>query len=216
MVVCSRKEFDKDLSYDTNTRFLLITDRNQVKLMHHFVAHFFELAVADTAALQEGNDSLLPDLMFTIDDSRLQLIWTHTINTFHQNISEYRTITYSFDKRKCQFESRVAFQSTQIDGNNRNLLHAGLLECTADKCDIVGRTASTTCLRHDDSRFVQVILAGKKRIHNLSDYHQRRIAGIIIYIFQSHIDCMLIIIRKDFQMISTGIKCSLQDSEMER
>ena len=50
MIVCGRQELDKDLAYDADTRFLHIADRNGVKFMDHFTAHFLKLAVADAAS----------------------------------------------------------------------------------------------------------------------------------------------------------------------
>ena len=46
--------------------------------------------------------------------------------------------------------------------------------------------------------------------------HQGRVAGIVIYIFQSYIDGLFVIIRKDFQMIAAGIETCLQDIKMHR
>ena len=50
MIICSRQELDKDLTYDAHTRLLHITDRNGIKFVNHFAAHFLKLAVADTAS----------------------------------------------------------------------------------------------------------------------------------------------------------------------
>ena len=50
MIICSRQELDKDLTYDADTRLLHITDRNGIKFVNHFAAHFLKLAVADTAS----------------------------------------------------------------------------------------------------------------------------------------------------------------------
>ncbi len=55
---------------------------------------------------------------------------------------------------------------------------------------------------------LKVIFTGKKSIHNLSDHHQRRIAGIIIYIFQTNINSMLVVIRKHLQVITTALKAA--------
>ena len=112
MIVCCRKKFDKNLSDDTNSWLLLSGNRNHIKLMYHLTAHLLKLTMADTASLQERDYPLFPDFMLTVDNSRLHLIWTHTVNTFHQNIAKYRSIADTFDKRKCQFESRIAFQTT--------------------------------------------------------------------------------------------------------
>ena len=50
MIICSRQELDKDLTYDADTRLFHITDRNGIKFVNHFAAHFLKLAVADTAS----------------------------------------------------------------------------------------------------------------------------------------------------------------------
>ena len=80
---------------------------------------------------------------------------------------------------------------------------------------IVGGTAAAACLRHDDCSFVQVIFAGKKSIHDLSHNHQGRIAGIVVYIFKTHINSMLVVVGEDFQVIAGCFKSSLKDSEVE-
>ena len=112
MIVRSRKELDKDLTNNTNSRLLLTGDRDHIKLMYHLMAHLLELAVADTASRQERDHPLLPDLMLTVDDSLFHLIRTHAVNAFHQDISKHCTIAYSLDQRKRQLESRIAFQTT--------------------------------------------------------------------------------------------------------
>ena len=50
MIICSRQELDKDLTYDAHTRFLHIADGDGIKFVNHFAAHFLKLAVADTAS----------------------------------------------------------------------------------------------------------------------------------------------------------------------
>ena len=46
MIVCCWKEFYQDLTYNTNTWFLLVADRDGIKIMNHLPAHFLKLAVA--------------------------------------------------------------------------------------------------------------------------------------------------------------------------
>ena len=45
MIIGSRKEFDQNLAYNTYSWFLFITDRDGIKIMNHFPAHFLELTV---------------------------------------------------------------------------------------------------------------------------------------------------------------------------
>ena len=50
--------------------------------------------------------------------------------------------------------------------------------------------------------YTHLIFAGKDSLHDLSNYHQRRIAGIIVYIFKAHVNCMLVIIFQYFQLVA--------------
>ena len=79
--------------------------------MDHLTAHFFEGTMADAAACYEGNDALLPDLVLAVYDTLFQLVRTHAIYAFHQDITEYGTVNDTPDQRQCQLKARVAFQS---------------------------------------------------------------------------------------------------------
>ncbi len=70
-----------------------------------------------------------------------------------------------------------------------------LTKGTTDKTDVVGSTAATACLCHDNGNFICIIFAGQECIHDLTDNDQRRIAGIVIDIFQSGINRMAVIRR---------------------
>ena len=87
---------------------------------------------------------------------------------------------------------------------------AGFFQSTTDKSDVVGGTASATGLTDDNGCLVQVIFSGKQGIHDLSDNDQRWITGIVIYIFQSHVDCLFVVIRKYFNLISGCTECRLK------
>jgi len=94
--------------------------------------------------------------------------------------------------------------------------HAGFFQSTTNKSNIVGGTASATGLTDDNGCLVQVIFSWKQGIHDLSDYDQRRITGIIIYIFQSHVDCLFVVIRKYFNLISCCTECRLKKFKVNR
>ena len=91
-------------------------------------------------------------------------------------------------------EAGIALDTRQVQGDDRDLLHVCLLQGTADEADIVRRTASTAGLTHDNGGLVQVIFAGQQCFHNLTDYQQGRIAGIVVDIFQTYIHGMFVVI----------------------
>ena len=71
---------------------------------------------------------------------------------------------------------------------------SGFLKRPADKADIVGSTASASRLADNDGKLIGVIFAGQDGLHDLADYHQRWIAGIIIHICKPHIYRLLIVV----------------------
>ena len=85
--------------------------------------------------------------------------------------------------------------------------HASFFKGTSDEADVVGCTASAAGLSHDDCGFVQVIFPGEQGIHDLSDYHKGRVAGIIVYIFKTYINGTSVVVGQYFKVVTAGIKC---------
>ena len=162
------------------------------------------------------NTDLLPFLVNPVCRALFLLIRTHPVNTFHHDIAEFCCIAETNRKIRRDLEARIFLQTAQVNRDDRNLRHIGLLQRTADKSDVVRSTAAAAGLAHDDSHFVQVILAGEQRLHNLSDYHQRRIAGIVVDVFQSDIDRLFVVVRKHFQIVSGCVERRLQNREVDR
>ena len=160
MIVCSRQEFYQDLSYDSDPRPAFSGNRNHIKFVNQITAHFFELAVADASSLEERNHPLFPYFVLPVDNSLFLFIRAHTVNALHKKISEHRTIAYFFHQRKRQLKARIAFQTAQIQRDDRNLLHIGFFQSPSDKSYIVGSTAAASCLGHNNCCFIQIIFAG--------------------------------------------------------
>ncbi|MPM86649.1 hypothetical protein SDC9_133739 [bioreactor metagenome] len=51
--------------------------------------------------------------------------------------------------------------------------------------NIVGRAAAPAGLCDDESRVVQIVFSGIQRVQKLTDDQQRRIAGVVVDVFQS-------------------------------
>ena len=113
-------------------------------------------------------------------------------------------------------EAGIALDTRQVQGDDRDLLHVCLLQGTADEADIVRRTASATGLAHDNGGLVQVIFAGQQSFHDLSDYQQGGIAGIVVNIFQTYIHRVLVVIVQYDEIVTAGIERRLQDLKVDR
>ena len=103
-------------------------------------------------------------------------------------------------------EAGIALDTRQVQGDDRDLLHVCFLQGTADEADIVRRTASATGLAHDNGGLVQVIFAGQQSFHDLSDYKQGGIAGIVVNVFQTYIHGVLVVIVQYDEIVTAGIE----------
>ena len=93
---------------------------------------------------------------------------------------------------------------------------SGFLQCAADEADVVGCTAAASSLADDDRQMVGIIIAGEDGVHDLSDYDKRRIAGVVVYIFQSHVHGLPVVVREHLDLIPGGLESRLQKFEVDR
>ena len=65
--------------------------------------------------------------MKRIGRTRDCFVWSDTVQTFHEDISQNNRINSLHCKRESDLESRVALKAAQIQGNDRNVRVAGFL-----------------------------------------------------------------------------------------
>ena len=92
----------------------------------------------------------------------------------------------------------------------------GFFQCTPDKTDIVGRTAAASGLRDNDRGFIHIVFSGRYSIHDLSDHHKGRVAGIVVDIFQSDVYRRTIVVVQYNEVVTAGSKRRFQQFEMNR
>ena len=78
----------------------------------------------------------------------------HAVNTTHENVAEYRSISSTGKQIRIQMEAGVAFDARHINGDNRDLRHSGFFQRAPDEAYVVGGTAAPAGLRHDDGYFI--------------------------------------------------------------
>ena len=202
MVISQRREFNKDLTYDTNFWLLNIKTFQIVEIADN-TPYIFTKFHHGRLFLRKGLDAdLLPFFMESICTSGNGFIWSGGIEYTHENVTIYNGL-HSFGHHwQSNGKSWVGLHTVCINRDNRNLRHTGFFQCTADKSDIVGSTAAAAGLAHKDSGAVQIIFAGQQCIHDLTDNDQRRIAGVIIYILKTYIHCVAVMVLQDLYVIA--------------
>ncbi len=63
---------------------------------------------------------------------------------------------------------------------------------------------------------VKVIFSREQRLHKLSDHHQRRIAGIVVDIFQTDVHSMFVVVRQDHNVHAGRAQRRFQKLKMDR
>ena len=88
IIVCRRKEFDKDFSYNSYTGLFLIRDRQSIKVMNDLPAKFFEPASGRISFRDKFPADGSPFFIERIGRSFFSLIRTNPVETPHKDISK--------------------------------------------------------------------------------------------------------------------------------
>ena len=121
-----------------------------IKVLDNLATEFGKTKISRILQAQEFNTFLFPFFMHGIGRTRSGLIRAHTVKTTHKDITKDNTIHPLGQQWKCDLETWLFFQSTDIQGNYRNFRMSGFFQGTADKANIVGSTAAAASLGHDN------------------------------------------------------------------
>ena len=111
MIVCSRKEFDKDFSDDANTWFLFVCDWQGVKFSYHLAADTVKLCETCMFSGNKFHTTAFPFAVQGICRTLYGFIRTHPVKTFHEDITKYCTVSETGCKFWCNLKSGIGFES---------------------------------------------------------------------------------------------------------
>ena len=100
----------------------------------------------------------------------------------------------------------IFFHTISIDRNDRNLRIPCRFQRLADKTHIIGGSAASSGLYHHDCQLIGIVFSGKNFCQNLTGYNKGRVAGVIVHIFQSQIQHILIFRTHHDQPVSGTAK----------
>ena len=63
---------------------------------------------------------------------------------------------------------------------------------------------------------VQVVFAGIQCLHDLADHEERRVAGVVVDIFEAEINCPAVVVGQDDQVVSAGPHGGLDELKVDR
>ena len=86
----------------------------------------------------------------------------------------------------------------------------------AQQKDIVGGTTAAAGLADDEGCVLQIILAAFQCVDKLAYDQQRRIADVVIYIFQACFNNLTASILQNFCLVAAARESGLQQGEVQR
>ncbi len=150
-----------------------------------------------------------------IGASLFHFVGTHTIEAAHQQIAQDNGLRRAEQQRQREAEAFVRFQPPGIDRNDRNMPQTGLFQRTADKADVVARTAAAARLRHGQRQPIRVIFAGQHLLHHLTHRDDGRIARIVVDKFQTGINGAARVVFQHNHMVAVLFHHRLKQAEVD-
>ena len=113
-------------------------------------------------------------------------------------------------------KAAVFLQTRNIQADHRHLFIAGLFQCLPQKMDVIGRPAASAGLGDHQGSVVQIVLAGIQRVDHLPDDQNCRIAGIVMYVFQTSLGDLWAGGLQQHRLVAVVSKHILDDVKMDR
>ena len=159
MVVGQRREFYKNLAYNTYARLFDSNPWKTVKITDNASNVSSKFDHAGCPGRKTGNTAFFPFFMERIGSARFLFIGTGSIENPHENITVNHSLHGFGDQSRRQGKSGIGFHAVGIDRNNRNLRHSCFFQRPSDKSDVIGGAATTSGLSHKYSCFIQIIFS---------------------------------------------------------
>ena len=106
----------------------------------------------------------------------------------HDQIPAQHAVQRLQQHRHRQRESAGLLAFHKTGGDDRDVAVAALVERLAQQIDVVGSAAAAAGLGNQQRHLVQRQVAVLQRVDHLADDQLRRVAGVVMYVFQSLLD----------------------------
>ena len=117
-------------------------------------------------------------------------------------------------QRQGQGQAAVLFQTRKIQRRNGDIAVACLDQRLAQQLDVIGCAAAAARLGDEQRRMVQVILAGVEGVDKLADDQQRRVAGVVMDIFEAQLGHLAAAVAQNLHMIPLAFQRGLHQPEL--
>ena len=186
IVVADGRILDVNFADNTNAHFLFAGHGHVRKILRNLRQDRLHLLCGVSLFLCEHIGQLFRPIVHKLPArARLFLIRSRLVVQQHQKVAVRKHAQRLADHRQRQLEAAVFLESGHVERNDRNIRKAVFFQRLSQKVNVVRSTAAAARLGDDERRFMQIIFAAVQRVHHLADGEQRRVAGIVVDIFQA-------------------------------
>ena len=215
MVVGVRMVFDENLTYHTDTRLARDIPQRQLVEGAHDLLEQLRINPISLAVHAFGGfgipvvfDGLaqdcIPLFVQGVRAARFRLVGADAVQAFHEQIAVHERFAGTFQHRRCRLEARVAFQPLEAQRDDRNLWISGVNQRLADQTVVVGGSTHAAGLRNGERHMIGIVLALDDGVHQLSDDHDRRIAGVVVHVFEAGFDIFVAGVFEHVELVASG------------
>ena len=215
VVVAQRAVFDVDLTDDADLDLRHTGDGDGGKLFcdeREGVLHLFG-GIA-LARQQDAAQPLDPEVHHPVGAPLHILVGGHLIAQGAEQVAVEDAGDGPARQRQGHLEAAVLLQTGEVQAGNRDLRVARLDQRLAEQVDVIGRTAAAAGLGDEQGGVFQIILAAVQGVQKLADDQQRRIAGVVVDVFQTQLGHGAAAVAEDLALVTIEPQRVFQQSEL--
>ena len=215
VVVPQGAVFDIDLAHNAYLDLGDPCHRQGGKLFCHEGERMLHLPGGKALACQQHTaQPLHPQVHQAVGSARLVLIRGGLVAQGAQQIAIQYAGQGTADQGQRHLEAAVLLQAGEVQAGHRDLRIPRLYQCFAQQMDVVRGTAAAAGLGDQQGGMFQVIFAAVQRIQKLANDQQRRVAGVVVDIFQAQLRHGTAAVAQHLTVIPLVLQRVLQKAEL--
>ena len=227
MVVGVRLVLDEDFAHHTDAHLArLVLQRQRVEGFHNLLnkrlirqiplADEFACRLGIAVAFERFTHDGVPRVVQLIRTAWRHLVRAYAIQAFHQQITDNQRLDDTMQQCRSGGEARIVFDALRGNGDHWNLRIASIDQCLADQAEIVRGSAHAAGLCDGERSMFRIILAVQNRVHELTDDHDGRVAGVVVDVFQTGFHVFAAGVFENIELVTAGTDHGFHQGEVDR
>ena len=145
---------------------------------------------------------------------RLNLVGARAVEALHQQIAVAQRVNGLEQHLRRHLEAGVHLaEILERQRDDRHMPQPHRLERLADERDVVGRAAAAACLGDEHGQLVGIVASAHDGFHDLAGHENRRVADVVVDVFQARIDRAVIHRRQKLHVVAETLEDGHQELE---